>query len=78
MRGAALFAAAVLLLALPAGALGSVLDNMFTVGIISVKTSRLNPFFIEEREFKSIGALVYETLVTIDDDYMPQPCIAER
>ena len=78
MKTAALLAALMTLLAGPSGALGSVLDNMFTVGIISVKTSRLNPFFIEEREFKSIGWLVYESLVTIDDDYMPQPSVAER
>ncbi len=56
----------------------SVLDNMFTVGIISVKTSQMNPLFIEEREFKSVGWLIYESLVTIDDDYMPQPSVAER
>ena len=77
-RAAAFLTAVMTLLAGPCAALASVLDNMFTVGIISVKTSRLNPFFIEEREFKSIACLIYESLVTIDDDYMPQPSVAER
>ncbi len=77
-RAAALLIAVMTLLAGPSSALGSILDNMFTVGIISVKTGKLNPFFIEEREFKSVGWLVYESLVSIDDDYMPQPCLAEK
>ena len=52
-------------------------DDMFSVGIISVRTQKMNPFFVEEREFKSVCALIYESLVTLDDDYRPQPCIAE-
>ncbi len=78
LRALSLLGAVMTLLAGPSSAWASVLDNMFTVGIISVKTQRLNPFFIEEREFKSVGWLVYESLVTIDDDYMPQPSVAER
>ena len=50
---------------------------MFTVGIISVRTQKLNPLFVEEREFKSVCALVYESLVTLNDDYMPEARVAE-
>ncbi len=47
-------------------------DDMFTVGIISVKTAKLNPLYTEEREFKSVNSLIYESLMVLDDDYMPQ------
>ena len=77
-RAAAFLTAVMTFLAGPCTAFASVLDNMFTVGIISVRTSKLNPFFIEEREFKSIGCLIYESLVSIDDDYMPQPSVADH
>lgn len=51
--------------------------DMFTVGIISVKTGKLNPLVTEEREFKSVSNLVYESLIAIDDDYMPQNSVAQ-
>jgi peptide/nickel transport system substrate-binding protein len=44
--------------------------------MISVKTASLNPLAPEEREFQSITALIYEGLFSLDDDYMPQPCLA--
>ncbi len=50
---------------------------MFTVGIISVRTQYMNPLYVEEREFKAVNALIYESLVALDDDYMPQGCLAE-
>ncbi|MBQ8137811.1 MAG: hypothetical protein IJ174_10320 [Clostridia bacterium] len=51
-------------------------DDMFQVGIISVKTAKLNPLYTEEREFKSVGSLIYESLMVLDDDYMPQYGVA--
>ncbi len=47
------------------------------IGIVSSTTARLNPFLPVEREFMSITALVYEPLLTIDDDYLPKGVLAE-
>jgi peptide/nickel transport system substrate-binding protein len=52
-------------------------SNM-TLGIISVTSQYMNPLVPVEREFRSLQSLVYESLITIDDDYMPQPNLAER
>lgn len=54
------------------------MGDSLTLGIISVATTRLNPFIPVEREFMSLTSLVYEGLLQIDDDYMPRPCLAER
>ena len=48
------------------------------MGIVSTLTTRLNPLTPVEREFQSLTALVYEPMVVLDDDYTPQPCLAER
>lgn len=53
--------------------LGDTLD----LGMISVKTTFLNPLLSEEREFQSLTALMYEGLFSLDDNYRPQPCLAE-
>lgn len=52
------------------------MDDTLTVGMISSKTSMLNPLLAVERDFQSLHALIYEGLVTIDDDYDAVPCIA--
>ncbi len=66
------------LLLLPAGALATNPEDSLLLGLTSVTTSRLNPFTSTEREFMSLTALVYEGLVSIDDDYNIKPCLAER
>ena len=48
-----------------------------TIGIQSTKTLTLRPFEPQERDILSIYNVVYDSLVTIDDDYLPQGCIAE-
>lgn len=48
------------------------------LGIVSTTSNRLNPLQPVEREFMSVTALLYESLVTFDDDYMPKPGLAER
>lgn len=45
---------------------------------MSATTNRLNPLTPVEREFMSLTALVYESLVVLDDNYLPQPGLAER
>ena len=51
--------------------------NSITVGIQSTKTSIIRPFEPLERDILSVYNVVYESLITIDDDYMPQGLIAE-
>ena len=58
-------------------ALASEIDDNFTVGLISVKTTKLNPLLAVERDFQSLTALIYEGLIELDDNYDPQPCLAE-
>ena len=61
----------------PAG-LASSMGDTLSLGMISVKTVSLNPLASEEREFQSLTALLYEGLYSLDDDYMPQLCLAKE
>lgn len=58
-------------------ALATTMDDTLTLGMISVKSTHLNPLQSEEREFQSLTALMFEGLYALDDDYMPQPCLAK-
>ncbi|MDD3109933.1 MAG: peptide ABC transporter substrate-binding protein [Eubacteriales bacterium] len=53
-------------------------DETLILGIVSTTTARFNPLMAVEREFMSLHALVYEGLVSMDDDYLPQPALAQR
>lgn len=55
-----------------------VTDDALHLGIISVATNRVNPLAPVEREFMSVTDLMYEGLIYIDDNYKPQPCLAEE
>ena len=57
-------------------ALAVTMDQTLSLGMISAKSIYLNPLAPEEREFQSLTALIYEGLFSLDDDYMPQPCLA--
>lgn len=75
----ALFCALIMLMSLVSPAFASYLqDDALHLGVISVASSMVNPLQPEEREFMSLTDLLYEGLMYIDDDYMPQPCLAER
>lgn len=50
--------------------------NSITIGIQSYKTLNIRPFEPLERDILSVYNVVYESLLTIDDDYLPQACIA--
>ncbi len=52
-------------------------DSTLTVGIQSTKTMQLRPLDPQERDLMSVYDLVYESLVVIDDNYLPQPGLAE-
>lgn len=53
------------------------MDEELTLGIISVKTTRLNPLTAEEREFQSLTALIYEGLYQLDDEYKHDECLVK-
>ncbi len=75
-RPLALLIALVLAVSFACPALATTMDDILSLGMISVKTQYLNPLQAEEREFQSLTALIYEGLFSLDDDYMPQLCIA--
>ena len=50
--------------------------NSITIGIQSTKTLTIRPFEPLERDMLSVYNVVYESLLTIDDDYLPQANIA--
>lgn len=51
--------------------------NSITIGIQSTKTLTIRPFEPQERDMLSVYNAVYESLVVIDDNYLPQGCLAE-
>ncbi len=67
-----------LILALPAVALASNVGTDLTIGIISTKTTEICPLQPLERDLTSLYGMVYESLITIDDDYRPQGLLCER
>ena len=54
------------------------MGSSLTVGIQTNKTTTISPLYPLERDMMSIYNLVYESLVTVDDDYLPAPGLAER
>ncbi|MDO5022692.1 MAG: ABC transporter substrate-binding protein [Eubacteriales bacterium] len=69
----ALLLALIVIIILPLSALAQEEELDLSIGIISVATQYLNPFIAVEREIMSLNALVYDGLVSLDDDLMPQP-----
>ena len=47
------------------------------IGVQSTKTLAVRPFEPQERDILSIFGGVYESMIVIDDDNMPQGCLAE-
>ena len=52
-------------------------EDSLVVGIQSSKTLTVRPFEPLERDMLSVYGVVYESLISIDDDYLPQGCLAE-
>ena len=48
-----------------------------TIGIQSTKTLTVRPFEPLERDILSVYNIIYDSLITIDDDYLPQGSVAE-
>ena len=53
------------------------IGNSITIAIQSSKTLMVRPFEPVEYDIISAYHAVYESLVELDDDYLPQPCLAE-
>lgn len=53
------------------------IEKHFSIGIQSTKTLAIRPFEAVERDMLSIYNAVYESLILIDDAYMPQGSLAE-
>ncbi len=58
-------------------ALATNVENSLIVGIQSTKTLTVRPLLPQERDILSLYNLVYEGLVYIDDDYIPQGKLAQ-
>jgi peptide/nickel transport system substrate-binding protein len=66
------------LLTVNPAALASELHDSIVIAIQSVKTLQIRPFEPLEYDILSVYNIVYDSLVKIDDNYLPQPCLAER
>lgn len=70
--------ALILCLALvPVCASGESVEDSLIVGMLSTRTTQLMPLEPRERDMMSLYALMYESLVTLDDNGMPQPLLCE-
>lgn len=66
------------LLICPLSSNASNVGTSLTVGIQSTKTTVVRPLEPMERDIRSVYSLVYESLVTIDDDLKPVGCLAQN
>ncbi|MCE5344344.1 MAG: ABC transporter substrate-binding protein [Eubacteriales bacterium] len=71
-----LLAASVILAISPT--LAENVDDSLIVGIYSTRTTEIRPLDPKERDIVSIYGMVYESLVTVDDNGLPQPLLAEN
>ena len=59
-------------------ALGESVEDVLVLGILATRTGDIRPLAPQDRDMISLYGIVYESLVTIDDDGMPQPLLAEN
>ena len=62
---------------LPVWALAENVEDSLIIGMLSTKTTELRPLTPKERDIISLYGVIYESLVTIDDNGIPQPLLAE-
>ena len=61
----------------PLSASGENVEDSLIVGMISTRTTEIRPLTPQERDIVSLYGVVYESLVTVDDNGLPQPLLAE-
>ncbi|MBN1776497.1 MAG: peptide ABC transporter substrate-binding protein [Clostridiales bacterium] len=62
---------------LPLLAAAENVSDSLVVGIYSTKTLEIRPFDPQERDILSVYDMVYESLIAVDDEGLPQPYLAE-
>ena len=65
------------LMLVPLAAIGENVEDSLLVGMISTRTTEIRPLTPQERDMASLYGVVYESLVTVDDNDLPQPLLAE-
>ena len=60
------------------GAQAENVDDSLIVGIYSTRTTEIRPLNPQERDIISVYGMVYESLLTVDDNGLPQPLLAEN
>ena len=73
-----IFCLVLCLVLMPVWALGQSVEDSLIVGMLSTRTTQLTPLEPQERDMMSLYALVYESLVVIDDNGIPQPLLCEN
>ena len=66
-----------LIMLIPVCPASAEIGDSITISVQSSKTLMVRPFEPVEYDILSAYNAVYESLVTLDDDYLPQPCLAE-
>ncbi len=65
------------LMLLPLYALGENVQDSLVIGLVSSRTYEVRPLVPQERDMVSLYGMVYESLVVVDDNGIPQPLLAE-
>ena len=60
---------------LPVFATAESVEDSLVVGMLSTRTTQLTPLEPQERDMMSLYSLVYESLVTIDENGVRQPLL---
>ncbi|MEA5013926.1 MAG: ABC transporter substrate-binding protein [Candidatus Limiplasma sp.] len=62
---------------LPAAGFAENVEDSLVLGILSTRTTEIRPLNPLERDIVSLYSVIYESMVTIDDNGLPQPLLAE-
>ena len=77
MKRIVCFMLALILLVSTVQAVAENVEDSLIVGIYSTRTTELRPLNPLERDIVSVYGVIYESLVTVDDNGLPQPLLAE-
>lgn len=67
-----------LIISLCPTAFATSVENELVVGMVSTKTTDIFPLEPLERDMMNVYDLMYDGLISLDDDYLPQPDLCER
>lgn len=72
-----IFSIVLCLALLPICAAAESVEDSLIIGMLSSRTYEVRPLEPQERDIMSLYALMYESLVTVDDNGLPQPLLCE-